>query len=392
MCRIIEPAISTSIAVSAMLPARRRAGAGRLRRRARRSARSAASKSPTSSRSSIRPTSGVISSRHRSLVLLDPQQIEHQRRGRARAAARGRDRAEPGADALGRIVADALRPRSPWFARPTAPCRSASDTNGSSEYDVSSFSATLFQTASKPSVLPSGEAATSSCASASSALLFAPRRGPASGTPARADRSACRSRSRAARRSARSSRPVMRLTTACISCGAFVSAAAGPSGPAASPASSWPTAAAMFFSTGSSCSGSCFGDRVDDAAEHAHQRGGLDADAAAAPALLSSDAIRSASCSLSPAMPSSSRMPASSRSNELPCRQLAITRFHTDRIAAGALAQHLGVIDLAQLDVAAGHRRPHAGDAAVGCAPTPAIRPSSSRNVRQASTSPPDGS
>ena len=36
------------------------------------------------------------------------------------------------------------------------------------------------------------------------------------------------------------------------------------------------------------------------------------------------------------------------------------------RFAAGALAQHFRVVDLAQLDVPAGHRRPHARDAAVG--------------------------
>ena len=43
-----------------------------------------------------------------------------------------------------------------------------------------------------------------------------------------------------------------------------------------------------------------------------------------------------------------------------------MTWSQTACCAAGPFAQHLRVVDLAQLDVAAGHRRPDAGDAAVG--------------------------
>ncbi len=52
--------------------------------------------------------------------------------------------------------------RDPESSRPYS-----SETNDSSEYEVSSFSATWFHTDSKPSVLPSGDAATSFFASAS---------------------------------------------------------------------------------------------------------------------------------------------------------------------------------------------------------------------------------
>ena len=39
--------------------------------------------------------------------------------------------------------------------------------------------------------------------------------------------------------------------------------------------------------------------------------------------------------------------------------------FPDDRISAGTLPQHFGVVDLAQFNVAAAHRCPHPGDAAV---------------------------
>ena len=66
-----------------------------------------------------------------------------------------------------------------------------------------------------------------------------------------------------------------------------------------------------------------------------------------------------------PAMPRSSRTASSSRSSA-PLQAGGDHAIPGRRLAAGALAQHLGVVDLAQLHVAAGHRRPHAGDAAVG--------------------------
>ena len=79
----------------------------------------------------------------------------------------------------------------------------------------------------------------------------------------------------------------------------------------------------------------------------------------------------------------------SSSSNALPCRQLAMTWSHDRRLAAGPLAQHLGVVDLAQLEVPAGHRRPHARDAAVGADRFRRPRRAAAGTSRHASTSPP---
>ena len=62
------------------------------------------------------PTSGVISSRQRSSSCSMRSRSSSSVRSSARSARR-RDRAEPGADALGRIVADCLRRRSPASAR-----------------------------------------------------------------------------------------------------------------------------------------------------------------------------------------------------------------------------------------------------------------------------------
>ena len=95
-------------------PASRDEHADQLRRR-RRSRRRAAD--PRSA-----PTTGVISSRQRSSSSSMRSRSSSSVRSSARSA-RGRDRAQPGADALGRIVADAARPRSPASARPTARVR-----------------------------------------------------------------------------------------------------------------------------------------------------------------------------------------------------------------------------------------------------------------------------
>ena len=203
----------------------------------------------------------------------------------------------------------------------------ASETNGSSEYDVISFSATVFQVDSKPSMLPSGDAATSSRASERMRCCCSPSR--TSVWNACASRSVdvspeitCRDTKREIVVS------VIRLTTACIS-GGPSSSPWWPIMPSSRSGEQRPTADAMFFSTGSSCSGFF----LETTSTMPRSMRIIAAVLRPMPpplsAVLSSDAIRSTSFSLSAAMPSSSRTPASSRSNELPSRQLVMTRFQT---------------------------------------------------------------
>ena len=78
-----------------------------------------------------------------------------------------------------------------------------------------------------------------------------------------------------------------------------------------------PTATAMFFSTGSSCSGS-LRDTTSTMPRSIRISAAVLRPMPPASGLLSSEAIRLTSCSLSPAMPSSSLMPASSSSKALP--------------------------------------------------------------------------
>ena len=91
---------------------------------------------------------------------------------------------------LRRVVVDLLDLESPGPARSTARGRTASDTNGSSEYDVSSFCATWSQTSSKPPRdSPSGDRR-GRRARAPAAARADRRPAPASGRPGRRGRSA----------------------------------------------------------------------------------------------------------------------------------------------------------------------------------------------------------
>ena len=128
----------------------------------------AASKSPTSSRSSSSATTGVISSPHRLVVLLDAQEVEQQRQIE-RAQRRRRHRAQPRGHAVRRIVADLLDLRSPCVR---APRQLAAVLVGDERLRPSTTSAASARRDPRrlrtPRCSPSGDAATSSCASASS--------------------------------------------------------------------------------------------------------------------------------------------------------------------------------------------------------------------------------
>ena len=177
-------------------------------------------------------------------------------------------------DPLGRIVADAARRRSPASARPTARGRTRRRRTTRPSTTSAASRATWFQTVSKPSVLPSGDAATSSCASDSSRCCC-------SGVAdQRLERLRERDRSASSRamtltrdERARSSSSVMRLTTACTSRAPFVGrprVSQQPeqhlrraAGRRPRPCSAAPARAR---------SGCVFRHDVDDAAQHAHER------------------------------------------------------------------------------------------------------------------------
>ncbi len=163
------------------------------------------------------PTSGVISSRQRSVVLLDAQQVEHQREVE-RAQGGGGDRAEPGADALRRIVADAFD-----FDRLGPRARQLLAVGVRDERLVGVRRQQLFRDVVPDRLEPFGAAERRRrdvvLRQREQPLLFARRRGPASGTPAPADRSTCRPRSRACETKREMVPSDIRLTTACISGG-----------------------------------------------------------------------------------------------------------------------------------------------------------------------------
>ena len=140
MCRIIEPAIS-------MIDRGRSRAAGAPSTRSRRAGLADQHRNQLDRGVEVADQQQILEQADHRLhqlapaivVLLDPQQIEDQREVE-RAQRGGRDRAEPRADALRRIVADLfdfdrLRARARQLA-----CRSRRRRNGSSEYDVSSFS------------------------------------------------------------------------------------------------------------------------------------------------------------------------------------------------------------------------------------------------------------
>jgi len=92
---------------------------------------------------------------------------------------------------------------------------------------------------------------------------------------------------------------------------------------------SWPTALAMLRSTGSSRSGSLFvtASRMPRSIRNSAALFAPMPDSP--PAFVSSAAMSAASLSASTAMPSSSRTASSSSSNDVPCRQLAMTWSQT---------------------------------------------------------------
>ena len=109
-----------------------------------------------------------------------------------------------------------------------------------------------------------------------------------------------------------------------------------------------------------------FRHRVDDAAEHPHQRRGLRADPARIGRALfhRGHQVRQAI-----GVTGDPEQLLDRRLVEIESHALQAIGEHLvphGRLAARALAQHFGVVDLAQLDVPSRHRRPHARDAAVG--------------------------
>jgi hypothetical protein len=108
-------------------------------------------------------------------------------------------------------------------------------------------------------------------------------------------------------------------------------------------------------------------DDVDDAAQHAHEGGGLRADAAAGGVGARLDRRHELDQLVAVAREAQQLTdPGLVELEGAALQAVGDDAIPHRPVAAGALAQHLGVIDLAQLHVAARHRRPHARNAAVG--------------------------
>ena len=191
MCRIIAPAISMSIAVMACC---RRAvdRCRRLRATSTPITSIAASKSPTSSRSSSRRDHRLHQLAPAILLLLDAQQVEHQRQVE-RAQRGGRDRASHAPMRSGGSSWPARPRRLGAGARQLAPVRRRTRTSRRSRTSAASRRRGSRPTRSPPcsrAATPPRRRARASAAAAAGRC-----RAPASGTPARADRSACSPRS-----------------------------------------------------------------------------------------------------------------------------------------------------------------------------------------------------
>ena len=288
---------------------------------------------------------------------------------------------------------DLLRPRSPWSARPTAPGRTSSDTNGSSEYDVSSFSATLFQTDLE--ALGASERRGRHvvvrqrqqplCALSSRTSVWNACAQPIGRRIAGDHVAATTKREIVA--------SVIRLTTAFISWRPSSVAACWPIEPAAaSPASSWPTAVAMFFGTGSSLIRLLLRHRVDDAAAASACSAAV---LTLMPLPLAGAALEATPSRLAELLrcrrrcSSSSRIPASSRSKRAALKAAgdhAVSRRPDRRRNAPAAPRR------SRSRAARRGGRPSSstrGRCRPRCALIPGMRPSRSRKLRQASTSPP---
>ena len=161
MCRIIDPATSMSIAISACC--RRSFDAASAAALVIAAVSSIAeSKSPTSSRSSRLWTTGAISVPQRASSCSIRSRSSSRRRSsdrRALAATLSTQTARRSGGSSLACSTSTARVRAPDSSRAYS-----SDTKVASEYEVSSFSATWFQTVSKPSVWPNGDAAASSWA------------------------------------------------------------------------------------------------------------------------------------------------------------------------------------------------------------------------------------